>query len=222
MNVVLYIAAAAALVTAAAVAVTRCPVRALRWLASSLLASYVVAYAAGAALAAAAAAVLPVAIVALASRLPDATAIAAREGHWLAPRAWVVPITLSVLVLAELGYVLAAAPGLASAGAVAARADVPLAPALVLVAALFTLGLLIVLVRRGVVLMLMGLAVMLNAAGLALALGGSRGERAEGPILFVLALVAAVAVAGVGVVLALRMVRRRGGSDVVALLGLRR
>lgn len=101
-------------------------------------------------------------------------------------------------------------------------AEVPLAHGLLLTAALFALGALTVLVRRNIVFMLMGLVIMLNAAGLGLVLGGARWGQADGQILYALALVVAVAVAAVGGVLALSVLRQRGSFDAAALPGARR
>lgn len=101
-------------------------------------------------------------------------------------------------------------------------AEVPLAHGLLLAAALFALGLLTVLVRRNIAFMLMGLVIMLNASGLALVLGGARWSRADGQVLFVLALVVALALALVGAALALRVVRHRSSLDAAALVARRR
>lgn len=222
MNAMLHIAAAVALVGTVAVAVTRCPVHALRWLALSLLAVAVPAYAAAAPIAAAVAAALPVGALALASRVPDAAAVAARERRWLAPRVWVVPAALTMVVLAELVYVLSGNAAWGTIGAPAALADVPLVYGMSLAAVLFALGLLIVLVRRSIVFMLMGLVIMLSAAGLALVLGGHRWGRADGQILLALVPVITIAVSAVGAGLALRVVHRRGGIDRATSPGQRR
>jgi NADH-quinone oxidoreductase subunit K len=101
-------------------------------------------------------------------------------------------------------------------------AEVPLLHGLLLAAGLFALGLLTVLVRRNIAFMLMGLVAMLNAAGLALVLGGARWGGADGQVLFLLALIVAMALAATGAALTLRMLRQRGSLDVAALTGRRR
>lgn len=221
MSSVFLAVAAVALVSTAAVVFTSCPVRALRWLSLSLFAGAVLAYVAGPPIAAIASAALPVVALALASRLPEATAVAARERRWLTPRAWVVPATLTLLVLAGLVHVLWSNVGL-GLFPVVALADLPLAYGLSLASVQFALGLLTVLVRRNIVFMLMGLVIMLSAAGVALVLGGARWEPADGQTLFVLAPLVAIAVAAVGAGFARRVVRRWGRFDPAALPGLRR
>jgi NADH-quinone oxidoreductase subunit J len=107
VTVVFYIAAAIALASTAAVVFTGSPVRALRWLALSLLASAVLAYAVAAPLAAAVAFALHLAAMLLAYRMPAGRATVVRERRWRVPRAWVVPVMLVTIVLLELIYVLA-------------------------------------------------------------------------------------------------------------------
>lgn len=123
MNTVFYIAAAAVLVSTAAIVLTNCPVRALRWLALSLLASAVLAYTAAAPLAVAVAAALHLGALLLAHRLSDPAAVAARERRWRVPRAWVVPGVLAAILLLELAYVLRLNAGAGAMGATASVQD---------------------------------------------------------------------------------------------------
>lgn len=123
MNTVFYIAAAVVVVSTAAVVLTSCPVRALRWLALSLLASAVLAYAVAAPLAVAVAAVLHLGALLLARRLSDPAAVAARERRWRVPRAWVVPGVLAAILLLELTYVLRLNAGTGAMGATASLRD---------------------------------------------------------------------------------------------------
>lgn len=123
MNAVFYIAATIGLASTAAVVLTSSPVRALRWLALSLLATAVLAYTLAAPLVASVAASLHVGALVLARGLPDAPALVARERRWRAPRAWVVPGVLAAIVLLELAYVLVVHVGAGSLdGAVSSAA----------------------------------------------------------------------------------------------------
>lgn len=100
---------------------------------------------------------------------------------------------------------------------------------LVLSAVLFALGTLIVLTRRGAISILMGIEVMLNAGNLALiavsrslpsASSAGAGGAVEGPVLafFVLAVAAAEAAVGLGIVLALFRQKESTDVDLARLL----
>jgi NADH-quinone oxidoreductase subunit J len=123
VTVVFYIAAAIALASTAAVVFTGSPVRALRWLALSLLASAVLAYAVAAPLAAAVAFALHLAAMLLAYRMPAGRATVARERRWRVPRVWVVPVMLMTIVLLELMYVLAVNVGAGALHTTVSAAD---------------------------------------------------------------------------------------------------
>jgi NADH-quinone oxidoreductase subunit K len=88
-------------------------------------------------------------------------------------------------------------------------ADVPIEHVLILAAALLSLGLLGVLVRRNLIFTLLSLEVMLNAAGLAFVAAGSRWVQPDGQILFLFILATAAAEVSVGLALLLLFQRRR-------------
>ncbi len=77
--------------------------------------------------------------------------------------------------------------------------------ALILAAALFTLGLIGLLVRRNVFFMLISIEIMLNAAGLAFVIAGARWGRADGQVMFLFILTMASAEVSVGLALLLRL-----------------
>ena len=119
MNATFYLAAGVALVSTAMVITRVNAVHALLYLVVSLLAVALVFYVLGAPFAAAlevivyagAIVVLFVFVVMMLDLGKDATV---RDKPWLAPRAWLGPTVLSLVLAAELGYVLAvAAPGAA-------------------------------------------------------------------------------------------------------------
>jgi NADH-quinone oxidoreductase subunit K len=85
-----------------------------------------------------------------------------------------------------------------------AMATVHLEYGLLLAGALFTLGLIGVLVRRDVVFMLMSIEVMLNAAGLAFVVASARWGQPDGQVMFLLILAMAAAEVSVGLALVLR------------------
>jgi NADH-quinone oxidoreductase subunit K len=83
-------------------------------------------------------------------------------------------------------------------------ADVPVEHGLMLAAALFTLGIVGLLVRRNIIYMLMSVEIMLNAAGLAFVVAGSRWGQADGQIMFIAIVTMAAAEVAVGLALILR------------------
>jgi NADH-quinone oxidoreductase subunit K len=87
-------------------------------------------------------------------------------------------------------------------------------PFLLVSAALFALGVLGVLLRRGVISILMSIELMLNAANLAFITFARQFDHAEGQVyvFFVITLAAAEATVGLAIVLAL--FRLRGSTDV--------
>jgi len=87
-------------------------------------------------------------------------------------------------------------------------ATVLLEHGLLVAAALFTIGLLGVLIRRNLVFQLLSIEIMLNAAGLAFVIAGARWGEADGQVLFIFILVMAAAEVAVGLALLLRLAQR--------------
>jgi NADH-quinone oxidoreductase subunit K len=87
-------------------------------------------------------------------------------------------------------------------------ATVLLEHGLLVAAALFTIGLVGVLVRRNLVFQLLSIEIMLNAAGLAFVIAGARWGEADGQVLFIFILVMAAAEVAVGLALLLRLAQR--------------
>lgn len=83
-------------------------------------------------------------------------------------------------------------------------ASVPVEHALMLAAALFTLGAAGVLARRNLVFVLMSVEVMLNAAGLAFISAGYRWAEPDGQVMFIFILAMAASEVAVGLALVLR------------------
>ena len=100
-------------------------------------------------------------------------------------------------------------------------AEIPMHHGLILAGALFTLGLLGVLVRRNALFLLISLEVMLNAAGLAFVVAGARWGAADGQVMFLLILSLAAAEVAVGLALVLQLFRRLGTLDSDAASGMR-
>ena len=92
---------------------------------------------------------------------------------------------------------------------------------LVLAAALFTLGLLGLLVRRNVIFVLMSLEIMMNAAALAFISAGARWAQPDGQVMFILILSLAAAEVVVGLALVLQVYRRYVSLDTDALASMR-
>ena len=85
---------------------------------------------------------------------------------------------------------------------------IPMEYGLLLAAALFSLGLIGVLIRRNIIFILIAIEIMLNAAGLAFVVAGSRWGQADGQIMFILILTLAAAEVSVGLALILQMNHR--------------
>ncbi|SFF57978.1 NADH dehydrogenase subunit K [Fontimonas thermophila] len=98
---------------------------------------------------------------------------------------------------------------------------VPLGHVLGVCAALFALGLVGLLVRRGLLFSLMCLEIMLNAAGLAFVAAGSRWAQADGQVMFVLVLTLAAAEVAVGLALLLQIHLRLKTLDPDAISGMK-
>ena len=98
---------------------------------------------------------------------------------------------------------------------------VPMTHGLMVAGALFSLGLLGVLVRRNIIFILMSIEVMLNAAGLAFVVAGARWAEADGQIMFLFILTMAAAEVAVGLTLVVQLYHRLGTLDVDAASMLR-
>ena len=86
--------------------------------------------------------------------------------------------------------------------------QVPLDHVLLLAAALFSCGMMGLMLRRNIIFMLMSLEVMLNAAALAFVAAGAAWGQADGQIIFLLILSVAAAEVAVGLSLVLQIQRR--------------
>ena len=93
---------------------------------------------------------------------------------------------------------------------------VPTTYGLVLAGALFTLGLMGVLVRRNVFFILMSIEIMLNAAGLALVAAGSKWGQPDGQVMFLFILSMAAAEVSVGLALVLQLDHHFRSLDIDA------
>lgn len=100
-------------------------------------------------------------------------------------------------------------------------AAVPMTHGLIVASALFTLGLLGVLVRRNIIFILMSIEVMLNAAGLAFVVAGARWGEVDGQIMFLFILTMAAAEVAVGLTLVVQLYHRFGTLDADAASMLR-
>ena len=98
---------------------------------------------------------------------------------------------------------------------------VPMTHGLIVASALFSLGLLGVLVRRNIVFILMSIEVMLNAAGLAFVVAGARWGEVDGQIMFLFILTMAAAEVAVGLTLVVQLYHRLGTLDADAASMLR-
>jgi NADH-quinone oxidoreductase subunit K len=98
---------------------------------------------------------------------------------------------------------------------------VPMTHGLMVAGALFSLGLLGVLVRRNIIFILMSIEVMLNAAGLAFVVAGARWGEADGQIMFLFILTMAAAEVAVGLTLVVQLYHRIGTLDADAASMLR-
>ena len=100
-------------------------------------------------------------------------------------------------------------------------AAVPMTHGLMVAGALFSLGLLGVLVRRNIIFILMSIEVMLNAAGLAFVVAGARWGEADGQIMFLFIMTMAAAEVAVGLTLVVQLYHRIGTLDADAASMLR-
>lgn len=93
---------------------------------------------------------------------------------------------------------------------------IPMEYGLLLAGALFTLGLVGVMVRRNLLWMLMSLEIMMNAAALAFVVAGSRWVQPDGQIMFILVLTLAASEAAIGLAILLQVYHRFRTLDVDA------
>ena len=94
---------------------------------------------------------------------------------------------------------------------------IPMRDGFILAAALFTLGLVGVLVRRNVIFILMSIEVMLNAAGLAFVVAGARWQQPDGQVMFLFILAMAAAEVSVGLALVLELYHQYKSLDTDAI-----
>ena len=100
-------------------------------------------------------------------------------------------------------------------------ATVPMEQGMLLAAALFSIGLVGLLVRRNIIFILLCLEVMVNAAGLAFIAAGYRWGQPDGQIIFLFILAMAAAEVSVGLALALQLQRLFKTLDVDAISKMR-
>lgn len=91
---------------------------------------------------------------------------------------------------------------------------IPMEYGLLLAGALFTLGLVGVIVRRNLLWMLMSLEIMMNAAALAFVVAGARWVQADGQVMFVMILTLAACEAAIGLAILLQVYHRYRTLDV--------
>ena len=111
--------------------------------------------------------------------------------------------------------------GAVSGATRASMAQVPMAHGLALAAALFSLGVVGVLVRRNIVFQLMSIEIMLNSAGLAFVVAGMRWAQPDGQVMFFFILAMAAAEVSVGLALVLAVRRHFKTLDVDAMREMR-
>ncbi len=92
--------------------------------------------------------------------------------------------------------------------------DVTLNHAMILAAALFSIGLVGVLVRRNTIFVLISLEVMLNATGLAFIAAGSFWNQPDGQIMFIAVVTLGAAEVAVGLGLVLVLFRQYKSVDI--------
>ena len=92
--------------------------------------------------------------------------------------------------------------------------QVPVEHVLVLAAALFSCGMMGLMLRRNILFMLMSLEVMLNATALVFIAAGARWEQADGQVIYLMILAVAAAEIAVGLSLVLQIHRRYKTLDM--------
>lgn len=91
---------------------------------------------------------------------------------------------------------------------------IPVEHGFVLVALLWTIGLVGLLSRKNTLFMLMSMEIMLNAGALAFILAGSLWQQADGQVIYILILSIAAAEVGLGLALLIRLRQHIGDLDV--------
>jgi NADH-quinone oxidoreductase subunit K len=85
---------------------------------------------------------------------------------------------------------------------------IPFEHGMIIAGALFTLGLLGVLIRKNIIFVLMSIEIMLNAAGLAFVAASARWGEPDGQVMFIFILTLAAAEESVGLALIISMYHR--------------
>lgn len=85
---------------------------------------------------------------------------------------------------------------------------IPLEHGLIMSAALFTIGLAGVMLRRDLLFVLMSVEIMMNAVALAFVVGGARWGQPDGQVMFILVLTLAAAEACIALALVIQIYRR--------------
>ncbi|HEY1027740.1 NADH dehydrogenase subunit K [Ectopseudomonas oleovorans] len=93
---------------------------------------------------------------------------------------------------------------------------IPMEHGLALAAALFSIGLIGLMVRRNILFVLMSLEVMMNAAALAFVVAGARWGQADGQVMFIMVITLAAAEASIGLAILLQLYRRFNTLDIDA------
>lgn len=93
---------------------------------------------------------------------------------------------------------------------------IPMEHGLALAGALFSIGLVGLMVRRNILFVLMSLEVMMNAAALAFVVAGARWGQADGQVMFIMVITLAAAEAAIGLAILLQLYRRFNTLDIDA------
>ena len=93
---------------------------------------------------------------------------------------------------------------------------IPMEHGLALAAALFSIGLVGLMVRRNILFILMSLEIMMNAAALAFIVAGARWGAADGQVMFIFIITLAAAEASIGLAILLQLYRRFNTLDIDA------
>ncbi len=91
---------------------------------------------------------------------------------------------------------------------------IPMEQGLLLAAALFSIGLCGLLIRRNLLFMLMSIEIMMNAAALAFVVAGARWLQADGQVMYILVISLAAAEASIGLAMLLLLQRRHHTLNV--------
>jgi NADH-quinone oxidoreductase subunit K len=95
-------------------------------------------------------------------------------------------------------------------------ANVPVEHGLLLAGALFTIGVIGLIIRRNIFFILLSIEIMLNAAGLAFVVAGYHHGQPDGEIMFLFILTVAAAEVAVGLAIVLQLFQRFRTLDVDA------